>query len=65
VADRSGDAITDQLQLVWDQFFLDTRTAELAAQREIVDPAEFDAAYQTGRTLSLTDAITVVQDIKI
>jgi predicted ATPase/class 3 adenylate cyclase len=60
----TGDAITDQRQLVWEQFFLDTRTAELAAVREILDPADFDAAYQSGRTLSLADAITVVQDIK-
>ena len=59
----TGDAITEQLQLVWEQFVRDTRDAELAAIREILDSADFDAAYQSGRTLSLAEAITVVQDI--
>jgi predicted ATPase/class 3 adenylate cyclase len=61
----TSDAITDRLQLVLEARNRDRRNTEHAALREILDPAKFDAAYQSGRTLSLADAITVVQDIKI
>lgn len=60
-----GDAMTDRLQLAWTPFFRDMCNAELAGLREIVDPADFDAAHERGRTLSLAEAITVVQDITI
>jgi hypothetical protein len=61
----TADAIADRLQLVLEARNRDRRSAELAALREILDHADFDAAYQHGRTLSLAEAITVVQDIPI
>ncbi|MDQ1511076.1 MAG: hypothetical protein QOG50_2920 [Actinomycetota bacterium] len=61
----SGDAVMDKLQLVWESVLRDRRNDQLAALREILDNADFDAAYERGHTLSLADAITVVQEIAI
>ena len=55
----------DRLQLVWDPVFRDRRNDQLAALRETLGHADFDAAYQSGRTLSLAEAITVAQDITV
>lgn len=41
------------------------RDREYAALRKTLDPADFDRAYQSGRALSLAEAITVVQNITI
>jgi hypothetical protein len=58
------DALVEQSQNR-EPVFRERRDREYAALREVLDPADFDRAYQNGSALSLTEAITVVRDIAI
>ncbi len=55
----------EQVELVRPAVFTNTCNVELAALSEILEPGDFETAYQSGCTLSLAEAITVVQDITI
>ena len=61
----TSDAKADEIQLVWNEVLRDERETQLAALHEIIDRTDFDAAYQRGRSLSLAEAIAVVEEIKI